>query len=80
MLVFNKILEFYFDAFLNVPVLENELRTNLYFKEAVIFILMRFIFFPYLLVKMLNSNKESREYVLEKLNKKETIYNDTIKR
>jgi hypothetical protein len=78
MSVLKKIFQFYYQGFRNMPKWGKQLWAIILFKGIVIFILIRFIFFPNYLNKNFETDEERGEHVMEQLINKKSE-NDTTK-
>lgn len=76
--LFKRIFRFYYEGFRNMPKWGKQAWAIIIVKGILIFVLVRFIFFPNFLNKNFETDEERGEYVLEQLTNKDTD-NDTIK-
>ena len=64
-----KIWKFYSDGFRNMPLWGRQAWAVVIFKGIVVFIIMKFVFFPNYLKKNFDTNEQRSEHVLEQLTK-----------
>ncbi|MGM0650868.1 MAG: DUF4492 domain-containing protein [Bacteroidota bacterium] len=77
MSVFKNILKFYRDGFRNMPKWGKQLWIIIILKGIVIFILIRFLFFPNFLKTEFKTDKERSDHIIDQLTNSEN--NDTVK-
>ena len=67
--ILKKIFRFYYEGFRDMPKWGRTLWTVIILKGLIVFVLVRFLFFPNFLKKNFNSDAERGNYVLEQLTK-----------
>jgi predicted lactoylglutathione lyase len=75
--IFKRIFRFYYEGFRTMPKWGRQAWAIIIVKGILIFVLVKFIFFPDFLKKNFDTDEERSEYVLEQLTKKHN--NDTTK-
>lgn len=73
-----KVFKFYYEGFRDMPRWGKTLWTIIILKGLLVFVLVKFIFFPNYLKTNFDSDSERSEYVLDQLTKF-SEYDDTIK-
>jgi len=76
--VFRRVFRFYYEGFRNLPKWGKQAWAIIIVKGILIFVLVRFIFFPNFLNTNFDTDEERGDYVLEQLTNKYSD-NDTIK-
>lgn len=65
--IFSRVLHFYLDGFRNLPAWGKKVWLVILIKGVVVFIIMKFLFFPNILNKNYDSDQERSDHVLENL-------------
>ncbi len=76
MSILKKIFKFYYEGFKNMPLWGKQLWLIILLKGFLVFVLIKFVFFPNYLKKNYSSDEQRSEHVINELIK--TAKNDTI--